>query len=70
MISCYSAAIPSTFLQRPVQFSLTVQAEDYDTCIAGPQREERLRRMEEHADEAHLRVQGGGSDTEGRGTSV
>ena len=26
---------------------LTVQAEDYDTCIAGPQREERLRRMEE-----------------------
>ena len=36
--------IPSTFLQRPVQF---VQAEDYDTCIAGPQREERLRRMEE-----------------------
>ena len=28
-------------------FSLTVQAEDYDTCIADPQREERLRRMEE-----------------------
>ena len=44
VVSCYSAAIPSTFLQRPVQF---VQAEDYDTCIAGPQREERLRRMEE-----------------------
>ena len=28
-------------------FSLTVQAEDYDTCIAGPQREKRLRTMEE-----------------------
>ena len=26
---------------------LTVQAEDYDTRIAGPRREERLRRMEE-----------------------
>ena len=25
----------------------TVQAEDYDTCIADPQREERLRRKEE-----------------------
>ena len=49
---------------------LTVQAEDYDTCIADPQRKERLRRMEEHADEVHLRVQRGGSDTEGRGTGV
>ena len=29
------------------QFSLTVQAEGYDTCIADPQREERSRRMEE-----------------------
>ena len=44
MIGCNSAVIPSTFLQRPV---LNVQAEYYDTCIAGPQREERLRRMEE-----------------------
>ena len=26
---------------------LPVQAEDYDTCIAGPRREERLRRLEE-----------------------
>ena len=85
VISCYSAAIPSTILQWPVQFSLNVQAEDYDTCIAGPQREERLRRMEEQmklirgfrgegqtlrGEEPVSRVQGGGTNTEGRGTSA
>ena len=44
----------------------TVQAEDYDTRIAGPLKE---REAEENggADEAHQRVQRGGSDTEGRG---
>ena len=48
---------------------LPVQAEDYDTRIAGPRREEKLRRLEEQT-RSIRGFKGRGTDTEGRETSI